>query len=223
MSDDPGQEFFSHGISEEILNVLASIDQLHVASRTSAFTYQDRILSIPEIATELGVNFVLEGSVRKAGDNVRITAQLIGAANDRHLWSDTYDRSLEDIFAIQSEIASAIGNALLTPMGLESAPVVPAATTNLSAYELYLKGREIFTTRSPKVDIAVGIAYLEKSVELDPGFVEAYQYLAAIYGIAPYWGVDDKPLETYLALARETIDKTIAMAPANAFAYAIRG
>ena len=112
MSADPEQEYFSDGISEEILNVLVRVDGLKVASRTSSFTYKGENLDIPEIARELKVGNIVEGSVRKSGNRVRITAQLINTSDDRHLWSDTFDRELTDIFAIQDEIANAIVDAL---------------------------------------------------------------------------------------------------------------
>ena len=108
MSDDKGNEYFSDGISEELLNVLVRVDGLGVASRTSSFSFKGSPLGTADIAKALKVNHVLEGSVRKAGNHVRITAQLIDAVNDRHLWSDTYDRELTDIFAIQEEIANSI-------------------------------------------------------------------------------------------------------------------
>ncbi len=112
MSADAENEFFADGIAEEILNLLAGVRDLEVASRTSAFAFKGKDTSVPDIARSLKVRYVLEGSVRKAGNQVRITAQLIDAQTDRHLWSDTFDRKLDDIFAVQDEIAAAIGNAL---------------------------------------------------------------------------------------------------------------
>ncbi len=112
MSADPEQEYFSDGISEEILNVLVRVKGLKVASRTSSFTYKGENLDIPEIARQLKVSNIVEGSVRKSGNRVRITAQLINTSDDRHLWSDTFDRELTDIFAIQDEIANAIVDSL---------------------------------------------------------------------------------------------------------------
>src|SRR5262249_30377424 len=112
MSDDKGNEYFSDGISEEILNVLARVPELHVAARTSSFSFKGEKKDVPEIARELKVRMVLEGSVRKQAERVRITAQLIDASNGFHLWSDTYDRELKDIFAIQDEIAHAIAEQL---------------------------------------------------------------------------------------------------------------
>ncbi len=120
MSPDPENAFFAEGISEEILNVLAAIDGLRVASRTSAFSFADSDTPIPDIASQLGVATILEGSVRKQGTRVRITAQLIDAGNDAHLWSEVYDRDLDDIFAVQEEIAVAISDALMGALGIQS-------------------------------------------------------------------------------------------------------
>jgi TolB-like protein len=143
LSSDPEQEYFSDGISEELLNVLAQIPSLRVAARTSSFQFKGDNRDIGEIAELLKVEHVLEGSVRKAGSRLRITAQLIEARNGYHLWSDTYDRELEDVFAIQDEISSAIADALRTQLGLADIanPAASRATANTSAYEAFLKGR----------------------------------------------------------------------------------
>jgi TolB-like protein len=132
MSPDPANAYFAEGISEEILNVLAAVDGLRVASRTSAFSFADTDTPIPEIAAQLGVAHVLEGSVRKQGSRVRITAQLIDAANDQHLWSDIYDRDLHDIFLVQEEIAAAISDALMGALGMRQVSV-SAPTDDLAA------------------------------------------------------------------------------------------
>ena len=136
MSDDPANEYFSDGIAEELLNVLVRVEGLRVASRTSSFSFKGKGISIPNIARELNVNHVLEGSVRKAGNTVRITAQLIDVRTDSHLWSATYDRELEDIFAIQDEIAGHIVQALKIALGAgeqESMAHVQKPTENLEA------------------------------------------------------------------------------------------
>ena len=150
MSDDPAQEYFSDGISEELLNVLVRVDGLTVASRTSSFAYKGGSANIPQIAEELKVANILEGSVRKAGDRVRITAQLIDVSTDRHIWSDTYDRELTDIFAIQDEIANSIVNALRSELGLDVSGDDIGVTDipdNLDAYDLFLKGHAILISR----------------------------------------------------------------------------
>ncbi|MDN5782246.1 MAG: hypothetical protein L0H23_09560, partial [Luteimonas sp.] len=142
MSGDAENEYFSDGISEEILNLLSKLPQLKVASRTSAFNFKGKEASIPAVARELGVGTVLEGSVRRAGDHVRITAQLIDAESDSHLWSETYDREMKDVFAIQDDIAHSIVKALqvtLTPQERRAMQFV--ATSDPEAYDYYLRGR----------------------------------------------------------------------------------
>jgi TolB-like protein len=139
MSADPDQEYFSDGISEELLNLLSKIPELRVISRSSAFSFKGNDIDIPTIAAQLNVAHILEGSVRKAGNQVRITAQLIEARSDTHLRSETYDRELENIFAIQDEISAAIIGALKEPLGLqlEAVPRVIAAA-NTEAHDAYL-------------------------------------------------------------------------------------
>lgn len=151
LSPAKDQEYFSDGMAEEILNVLAKVKGLHVASRTSAFQFKGREIGVPEIARQLKVRHVVEGSVRKAGDTLRITAQLIDTASDRHLWSETFDRPLtaDNIFTIQDEIAKAIVKALGQTMGTASDVEVAVApvTANVNAYELFLQARRLFTAR----------------------------------------------------------------------------
>lgn len=139
MSTDAENEYFADGIAEEILNLLAGVQDLEVASRTSAFAFKGKGASVPEIAASLKVRYVLEGSVRKAGQQVRITAQLIDAQSDRHLWSDTFDRQLHDIFAVQDEIAAAIGNALQVKLLGAGGEAVTAEAIRPEVYEDFLE------------------------------------------------------------------------------------
>ena len=138
MSSDPEQEYFSDGITEELLNLLAKVPELRVAARTSSFSFKGQNLEIPQIAERLGVAHILEGSVRKAGDQIRITAQLIQADDGFHLWSETYDRKLENIFTIQDEISAAVVDALKVTL-LGEAP--KSVETDPEAYRLYLEGQ----------------------------------------------------------------------------------
>ncbi|MDJ0878616.1 MAG: hypothetical protein QNI86_08385 [Halieaceae bacterium] len=181
LSSDPEQEFFSDGISEELLNVLAQVPELRVAARTSSFQFKGDNRDISEIAALLKVNHVLEGSVRKAGTRLRITAQLIEAENGYHLWSETYDRELTDVFAIQDEISAAIGDALKAEMGIEDAQALQAPrvaeTANTAAYEAYLKGRYLVNQRGNKA-IAEAVRELEKSIRLDPNFAPSQAMLS---------------------------------------------
>ena len=181
LSDDASNEYFSDGLSEELLNVLVRIEGLRVPSRTSSFQYKDTELDMRTIADELEVKNVLEGSVRKAGNRVRVTAQLIDATTDEHLWSDTYDRDLEDIFSIQSDIANQIVAALETTLGTAEAVTVDAPTENLEAYQLYLRGRQLWWRRMEHLPGA--IEDFQAAVELDPEFARAWAGLAATWSV----------------------------------------
>jgi TolB-like protein/Flp pilus assembly protein TadD len=181
MSGDPDQEFFSDGISEELLNVLAKVKGLRVTSRTSAFAFKGKNTSIPEIAEKLGVKHVLEGSVRMAGDRVRITTQLIEVETDSHLWSESYDRELSDIFAVQDEIAAKVGEALkVALLGADSKPIRPSGKTSIEVYSDYLLARQMLA--SFKIAEWGKAERLFKSViERDPGYAPAYSALASLY------------------------------------------
>jgi TolB-like protein len=219
MSEDKNNEYFSDGISEELLNVLVRVDGLGVASRTSSFRYKGSTLGTAEIAKALKVNHVLEGSVRKAGNSVRITAQLIDAVHDRHLWSETYSRELTDIFAIQEEIANAIVNALRDQLGRSktssAAPVtVRADTENLEAYQLYLKARELFIARK---DLEESIRLFERVTKLDPGFARGWEGLAAVASVAPGWAITDRD---YHALAKQAAERALELDPSLSMPWA---
>lgn len=214
------QGYFSDGIAEEILNVLAAIDGLRVASRTSSFLFKDPSKPIPAIAESLGVAHVLEGSVRKSGDRIRITAQLIAADRDAHLWSDTYDRELsaDTVFAIQDEIAQAIVDALRNEMGLEidGDVRVSAATESLDAYEIYLQAREMFRDRS---DLPEAFLLFERAVEIDPGFARAWEGMAAVGAVIEDWGFVDRP---YNAMAATAADRALELDPSLSMPWAVR-
>ena len=217
MSNDADQEYFSDGISEELLNLLVRVEGLKVASRTSSFIYKGENLNIPAIASELKVNHILEGSVRKAGNRVRITAQLIDTTDDRHLWSDTFDRELVDIFAIQDEIANAIVGALKEELGVGLEAVsVETATENLAAYDLYLKARGLFIARQ---NLEVSIRLLERATQLDPGFVQAWETLAAAHSVSDSWLAGDG-IDHYV-LARAAAEKALELDPNLSMAYAV--
>ena len=221
MSSDPGNQFFSDGISEELLNVLVRVPDLGVASRTSSFAYKGKEMGAAEIARELKVSYILEGSVRKAGDKVRITAQLIDAVHDRHLWSETYDRELTDIFAIQDEIANAIVTALrgsLTTATVAAAPAVKvrADTENMKAYELYLKARENFIARR---DLSATTDMFQRVVQLDPKFARGWEGLAAVASVAPSWGETDRD---YNELAKQASDRALELDPSLSMPWAVK-
>ena len=220
LSQDQDQQYFTDGLSEELLNLLVRVDDLRVASRTSSFSYRDSTLDIPEISKALNVGHILEGSVRKDGDRIRITAQLIEAGTDTHLWSENFDRELTDIFAIQDEIANAIVNALTGELGMggEKAVTVEAVTENLDAYELYLTARELFIKRER---LPESIRLFRKAVELDPNFARAWAGLGAVEAVADEWvfgdGVDHAPL------AKAAADKALLLNPDLSMALAVLG
>jgi len=220
LSPQQDQGYFSDGISEELLNLLVRVDGLKVASRTSSFAYKGSKQSLAEIAGELGVDQVLEGSVRKADNRVRITAQLIDAKTDRHLWSETYDRDLVDIFAIQDEIANAIVEALRSELGiLQDAPVisVKADTENLDAYELFLKARGFFLARE---QLAESVSLFEQAVAIDPEFTRAWEGLAAVYSVVESWGMRGRDWD---ALALQAANRALELDPNLSTPWAVIG
>jgi len=219
MSAEPNQDYFSDGLSEELLNVLTHVDGLVVASRTSSFAYKNDTRNIRQIARALRVANILEGSVRKVGDRLRITAQLIDTSNDRHLWSDTYDRDMDDIFQVQDEIANAIVSALTTELGIGlEAITVDSATSNLDAYDLYLKGRELFIARE---NLPTSWQLLEQATSMDPQFARAWEALAAVRAVATSWDRGDSVDHDSLALAAAR--RALEIDPDLSMAYAVIG
>ena len=181
MSGDAENEYFSDGIAEEILNLLTQLPQLKVASRTSSFAYKGKETSIPAVARDLGVTTLLEGSVRRAGDRVRITAQLIDTGSDSHLWTETYDREMKDVFAIQDDIAHSIVKALqvtLTPQ--ERRAIQSVATSDPEAYDYYLRGRSYMYSMARR-DYEHAIRMFEQAIGVDSKYALAYAGMADAY------------------------------------------
>ncbi len=216
MSGEPELEYFSDGISEELLNVLAKVPDLRVISRSSAFSFKDKNVAIPEIARQLNVAHILEGSVRRDGNQVRITAQLIEARSDTHLWSETYDRSLDDIFAIQDEIAAAVV-AQLKIVLLDAPPVVKE--TDPRAYALYLQARHIRQQRSGGIEQAETL--LGQALAIDPDYADALVELGIVYDYQLNGGL--RTITEGLALQREAVNKALAIEPDHALALARLG
>jgi len=181
MSPDPDNAFFCDGLAEELIITLTGVDGLDVAARTSTFQFKDKHEDVRAIAAALGVNAILEGSVRKAGNRLRISAQLIKASDGYHLWSERYDREMEDIFEIQDDIAAAIVDALKIQL-MGEAPRVRRRTENLEAYDLYLRGRHFWTQRRPDT-MRKAIDYFERAIELDPEYALPYAGLSDAYSI----------------------------------------
>lgn len=218
MSDDPDNEYFSDGISEELLNVLVKVEGLRVASRTSSFSFKDKDTSIPDIADALNVEHVLEGSVRKSGDTVRITAQLIDVRTDSHLWSETYDRKLEDVFVIQDEISAHIVEALRVALGTgEVVQTTGRPTDNLDAYEDYLRGRHFWQRRGEE-NIRKAIELFEGAVAADPGFARALSSLAAAHLTMPMYSSESEDHHYPLALqyANKALELDLDIAESHA-------
>ncbi len=196
MSADQENEYFCDGLAEELLNALAKIENLKVAARTSAFSFKGKSASISEIGNTLGVKTVLEGSVRKSGNRLRITVQLINAADGYHLWSERYDREMKDIFDVQDEITLAVVDALKVKLlGEEKAVVLKRYIENTEAYELYLKGRYYYNKHTTE-DWLKGIEYFEKAVEIEPEYAPAYAQIGICYVTLSHFGVLS-PHETF--------------------------
>jgi TolB-like protein len=217
MSDGPGNEYFSDGISEELLNVLVKVKELRVPSRTSSFTFKNKDMRIADIARELGVDHVLEGSVRKAGNQVRVTAQLIDVGSDTHLWSETYTRTLDDIFAIQDEIARAIVDALKVTLGAETS-IQSRSTSNSEAYNHYLKGRFFWHQRSIE-GFASAERELQAALALDTGYSDAWAALADVFVLKPEYGLDDG---FSIPQARAALERALTLNPDSAHALTTR-
>src|SRR2546429_3358264 len=188
LSRDPDNAFFAEGIQDEILTRLAKVADLRVISRTSTQHFKSAPENLPEIAKKLGVMHILEGSVQKASNQVRVNVQLINALTDAHLWADTYDRKLTDIFAVESEIAKTIAETLQARLsGSEKSSIAKTPTANPEAYELYLKGRFFWNKRTGG-DLRKSIEYLKQAIAKDPNYALAYAALADSYGLLRFYG-----------------------------------
>jgi TolB-like protein/Flp pilus assembly protein TadD len=181
MSDDPKQEYFADGITEDLITDLSKISSLFVIARNSSFSYKGRQVRVQQVAEELGVRYVMEGSVRRAGDQVRINAQLIDATSGGHLWAERYDGNLSDIFGLQDQVTSKIVAALsINLTGQEKINTSEIETTNPLAYEAFLKGWSHYQRQTPE-GFGEARPYFEQAIELDPDYSRAYAALAALY------------------------------------------
>lgn len=214
MSEDKdASAFFSDGIHEDILTNLALVRELRIVSRTSVMQYRDTKKPMKQIAAELGVAYILEGSVRRSGNKVRVTGQLIHAATDEHVWAKSYDRDLTDIFTIQSELSSQIAGALKAALSPEEKVLLARKPTeNPAAYDLFLRARDILN-REGNTPAARSrqISLLQSAVELDPAFAQAWGELAAS---CAYWYFLSFPdMDAYMARARDAIERAVKLAP----------
>jgi serine/threonine-protein kinase len=214
MSADPENEYFSDGMTEEIINAIAKIPGLHVASRSSCFAFKGKQVDIREVGEKLGVGSVLEGSVRKIGNKIRITAQLVNVENGYHIWSDTYNRQLEDVFAIQEEISRAIVESLKLTLGSSSEQLV-VPTKNLDAYNLYLKAR-FFYHRFNEASLRKSIDFFQRVLLLEPGYARAYAGMADCWcRLADDWMAPDEAYPQAKATAMRALQGDPDLAEAH--------
>ena len=217
MSEDPDQEYFADGIAEELLNTLVRFEGLQVVGRTSSFSFKNSDADVKAIGEALDVNMILEGSVRKSGEHLRITAQLLNAEDGFHLWSETYDREFGDIFAIQDEIARSIAGALRIKLGVPAKQSLnPGRTENAEAFNAYLRGLEL--QRNPNIrTMQAAFDWHKRAIELDPDFAEAHVKLVLVYAFLFDYGVMSR--KTFEGPAKAAIDRAMALDPGSSGAY----
>ena len=218
MSADPEQEYFCDGMAEELINALTKIKDLHVVARTSSFAFKGEKVDIREVGEKLNVNTLLEGSVRKAGNRVRITAQLISMEDGYHIWSERYDRDLEDVFAIQDEITENIVDKLKAALDISELSKQERCSINLEAYDMYLRGRYYLN----KFIIDKAIAYYKQAIKKDPDYAPAYAALAEAFVLLST-GFDILPSKDAMPKAREAALKALQIEPTLAEAYVSLG
>jgi adenylate cyclase len=216
MSEDPKQEYFSDGLTEDLTSGLSKISSLFVIARNSAFTYKGKAAKVQDVSKELGVRYVLEGSVQKAGDQVRITAQLIDATTGYHLWTEQYDRELKDVFALQDEIVQKIVTTLKLQLTMqEQGILVRKSTDNPEAYDSFLRGLESFYSITHEAN-AQARQRFEKAIELDPQYADAYARLGWTYlgEWVLQWSQDPQTLERAFVLEQKaiTLDDSLPVA-----------
>lgn len=218
MSNDPEQEYFSDGIAEEILNALSHLKNLKVAGRTSSFQYKGKNIDLRELGITLGVSNVLEGSVRKQLNRLRVTVQLVGVEDGFHLWSEKYDREMDDVFAIQDEVALSVTEKLkITLLENETVLMIKPPTEIKEAYDLYLKGRFYWNRRGP--GLKKGLEYFTQAVALDPGFSHAYAGIADTLALFAFYSV--LPPHDVIPKARAAAEKAIQLNPARVEPYSV--
>ncbi len=222
MSGDPEQEYFSDGITEDIITDLSKVSGLFVIARHSSFTYRGKEVKLEQVGRELGVRFVLEGSVRKVGDRVRITAQLIDATTENHLWAERYDRNLEDIFAVQDEVAQKVVSALaVTLKAGEEERLGRKHSPNLEAYDLFLRGREVRIP--PTVDnILTARRLFEQAIELDPEFAGGYAGSSWAYSMGVHFGYSQSPQDD-MKKAFELAQRAVKVDPTFGWSHIAMG
>ena len=220
MSSDAEQEYFSDGVTEDIITGLSKISELFVIARNSAFTYKDKTFNVPDVCRNLGVRFALEGSVRRAGKRVRITAQLIDGIRDGHLWAERYDRDLTDIFEVQDDVTSNIVNALKVELSVdEISRSEDSGTKNIESHDLFLRGRELlFALKRDREMFDRSTAYFRRAIELDPNYAGPYAGLGMAYLLDHQNHWSDAP-DASLDQAGRFADESIAKGDQDPFAH----
>jgi adenylate cyclase len=219
MSEKHDQEYFSDGLSEELIDLLAKVPDLHVPARTSSFYFKGKQATIADIAKALKVTHLLEGSVRKSGGTLRITVQLVRADNGYHLWSEAYDRKLDDVFKVQDEIANAVVKALKVSLLGDPVPM-PKGTGNIEAYNLYLQGRAILLRADSPDDYERSADYLRRALKLDPGFAPAWVWLSVAHIVQ---AGSTLPAREGFEQARQEVSRALALDPNLSEAHSANG
>jgi TolB-like protein/DNA-binding winged helix-turn-helix (wHTH) protein len=220
LSEDAANSYFSDGMAEELLGTLSKLRGLRVASRTSAFTFRGSSQPLPEIARALNVDNIVEGSVRKSGNRIRVTVQLIDVRSDSHLWTETYDRELSDVFEIQRDISERIADALKMELAPGARETLGPGTHNAEAWQLYLRGNQLWQARTEE-SIRQSIGLLRRAIDLDPAFAQAHASLAAAYWVSFFWF--SHPEASAFDHAREAAKRAIELDPTLSQPYAVLG
>jgi eukaryotic-like serine/threonine-protein kinase len=224
LSGDPKQEYFSDGVSEELINALSHVEALQVSARTSSFSFKGKNADIGTIARKLNVAAVLEGSLRRSGDTVRITAQLIDTVNGYHIWSQSYDRDLKDNLALQTEIATAVAQEMqVRLLGDEAARIEVDGTHNSEAYDAYLRGMQIEVTVQDAASARRALAAFDQAIALDPNFAAAQTHRARALRYLAYFSTDPNAVRDLYATARQAAERAVALAPDSADAHMALG
>jgi adenylate cyclase len=214
MSPDQSDEYFADGMTEELISTLSKVKGMEVISRTSVMQYRKNPKTVKELSRELEVGTILEGSVRKAGNKLRITVQMIDANKDKHLWADSYDRDLNDVFAIQGEVAQRVADSLELHLGLsQKAEIAKGPTANVEAYTLFLRGLHLAVSGFYFEDREKAISYFEQAIKLDPGFALAYSWLSnSCVGLSPTFASIVDPKEA-IPKAEKAMERALALEP----------
>jgi serine/threonine-protein kinase len=224
LSGDPQQDYFSDGVSEELINALSHVEALQVSARTSSFSFKGKDADIGAIARKLNVAAILEGSIRRSGNTVRITAQLVNTVNGYHIWSQNFDRDLRDILTLQTDIATTVAEEMQVKLlGDEAARIELGGTRNPEAYDAYLRGIQIEVTAQDLASSRLALAAFDKAIALDPNFAAAYTHrVRALRGVADFTTEPGAVRDLY-ATAREAAERAVALAPDYADAHMALG